>query len=131
MDVGNPSNMERLRHLVPDFDELRGSVEAYAVDDASIREQIAEDDRRYAEVWCPHTATGFWVHAHLPRGRRSKAWIVSATAHPAKFETIVEPIVGREIPVPPALAELLQKPASAIPLEPTLGALSEQLMGWT
>jgi threonine synthase len=131
MDVGNPSNMERLRYLVPDFDELRGSVEAYSVDDGSIRAQIAKDDDRYAEAWCPHTATGFWVYDHLSAERRSKAWIVSATAHPAKFETIVEPIVHREIPVPPALAELLERPASAIPLEPRLEALSEQLIGWT
>jgi threonine synthase len=131
MDVGNPSNMERLRNLIPDFDALRGSVEAYSVNDDSIRAQIAKDDRRYGEVWCPHTATGFWVHDHLPADRRSMAWIVSATAHPAKFETIVEPIVHREVPVPPALAELLQKPASAVPLEPRLEALSEQLVGWT
>ena len=34
MDVGNPSNMERLRNLVPDFAELRASIESYPVDDA-------------------------------------------------------------------------------------------------
>jgi threonine synthase len=131
MDVGNPSNMERLRNLVPDFAALQQSIDSYSVSDDSIRAQIAKDDRRYDEVWCPHTATGFWVHDHLPADRRSKAWIVSATAHPAKFETIVEPIVQREIPVPAALADLLQKPSSAVTLEPRLEALSEQLTGWT
>src|SRR5690606_17004560 len=36
MDVGNPSNMERLRHLLPDLGALREAVEAYPVDDESI-----------------------------------------------------------------------------------------------
>ena len=40
------------------------------------------------------------------RARQGRPWIVSATAHPAKFESIVEPVIGRAVPVPPALAEL-------------------------
>ena len=64
---------------------------------------------RYGEVWCPHTATAFWVYDHLPPARKAgRPWIVSATAHPAKFETIVEPVIGRAVPVPPALADLLR-----------------------
>ena len=131
MDVGNPSNMERLRNLVPDFAELRTSVEAYPVDDASIQAQIAKDYARYGEVWCPHTATAFWVYDHLPPARRTdKAWIVSATAHPAKFESIVEPIIGAEVPVPPLLAELLGRPTASIPLDPRPEDLAKQLDSW-
>ncbi len=106
--------MERLRNLVPDFAALRASVEAYTVDDASIRTQIAKDYARYGQVWCPHTATAFWAYDHLPQERtKGRAWIVSATAHPAKFETIVEPIIGRSIPVPPALQDLLERPTAS------------------
>lgn len=130
MDVGNPSNMERLRHLLPDLGRLRETVEAYSVDDASIRAQIAKDDLRYGEVWCPHTATGFWAHDHLPPARRAAPWVVSATAHPAKFETIVEPVVGRAVPVPPALAALLRRPSVAVPLEARLTALAAELDSW-
>src|SRR5690606_36331117 len=112
MDVGDPSNMERLRHLLPDLSSLHETVESYPVDDEQIRAEIAEGYRRFGEIWCPHTATGFWVYDHLPAERRAAgAWVVSATAHPAKFETIVEPIVGRPVPVPPALAALLERPA--------------------
>lgn len=131
MDVGDPSNMERLRHLFPDFPALRNSVEAYPVDDEAIRVQIDSDYRRRGEVWCPHTATGFWAYDHLPSSRRSgKPWIVAATAHPAKFDTIVEPIIGRAVEVPAALAELLERPADCIALEPQLSALAEQLDSW-
>jgi threonine synthase len=131
MDVGDPSNMERLRHLFPEFAQLRGSVEAYPVDDESIRVQIAEGDRRFGEVWCPHTATGFWAYEHLPPSRRSgRAWAVCATAHPAKFDSIVEPIVGHSVPIPASLAELLARPAQCTPLVPELNALADALDQW-
>ncbi len=131
MDVGNPSNMERLRNLVPDFAELRGSVEAYPVDDEAIRAQIAKDYARFGQVWCPHTATGFWVYDHLPATRRvGRPWIVCATAHPAKFETIVEPVIGRAVPVPSALAELLKRPTASTPLTPQLPRFAAELDGW-
>jgi threonine synthase len=132
MDVGNPSNMERLRNLLPDFAELRASLESYPVDDEDIRRQIAKDYERYGEIWCPHTATAFWVYDHLPPARKTgRPWIVSATAHPAKFETIVEPLIGRPVPVPPALAALLSRPAASIALGPTLAELAAQIDAWT
>jgi threonine synthase len=131
MDVGNPSNMERLRDLVPDFGELRNTIEAYPVDDEQIRAQIAQDYRKYGQVWCPHTATAFYVYDHLPAARRvGKPWIVSATAHPAKFESIVEPIIGKPIPVPPALAELLERPTARTPLKPELARFAAELDAW-
>jgi threonine synthase len=131
MDVGDPSNMERLRHLIPEFGELRAAVEAYPVDDASIRMQIGKDDARRGEVWCPHTATGFWVYDELPESRRAgRAWYVCATAHPAKFDTIVEPIIGRALPVPAALQALLARPAASHALRPSLRALTAALDAW-
>jgi threonine synthase len=131
MDVGNPSNMERLRSLIPDFAELRASVEAYPVDDDQIRAQIAKDFARYGEIWCPHTATGFWVYDHLPPARKAgRSWIVSATAHPAKFEGIVEPVIGKAVPVPAALAALLLRPTASTALEPRLADLAAELDAW-
>jgi len=131
MDVGDPSNMERLRNLLPDFADLRSNVEAYPVDDVEIRAQIAKDDARYGMVWCPHTATGFWVYDHLPPARKTgRPWIVSATAHPAKFEGIVEPVIGRAVAVPPTLAALLARPTASTPLEPRLAEFAAELDSW-
>jgi len=131
MDVGDPSNMERMRDLFPELGDLRSAVQAYPVDDDAIRAQIAKDHARFGEIWCPHTATGFHAYDALPESaRQGSAWYVAATAHPAKFETIVEPIVGREIDVPPSLAAILRLPASSIPLEPRLEALCPALADW-
>ena len=131
MDVGNPSNVERLRNLLPDFAEQRAAIESYPVEDAAIRAQIAQDFGRYGEVWCPHTATAFWVYDHLPPARKAgRPWIVSATAHPAKFETIVEPIIGRAVPVPPSLAKLLGRQTASTPLAPRLDELVAEIDAW-
>ena len=131
MDVGNPSNMERLRNLIPDFGELRGSIQAYPVDDAAIRAQIARDYERFGEALCPHTATGFHVYDQLSEhDRRNHAWSVCATAHAAKFDTIVEPIIRRSVEVPPALAEILNLPARSEALDPDIGALRTALNDW-
>jgi threonine synthase len=131
MDVGNPSNMERLLNLVPDFGALREAVEACPVDDESIRQQIGKDQRRFGRTWCPHTATGFWVYDQLPPSRRTeRAWIVDATAHPAKFDTIVEPLIGERVPVPPALQALLARPTASIAIGPELANLVRELDDW-
>ena len=54
-------------------------------------------------------------------------WILVATAHPAKFETIVEPLIGESVPVPAELDELLSRPAHAVSIETTLPSLARVL----
>jgi threonine synthase len=130
MDVGNPSNFERLRNLLPDFSTLREAVEAYPVDDDAIRMQIRQDYARFGRIWCPHTATAFWVYDHLPASRRANPWIVEATAHPAKFDSVVEPLLGLTVPVPESLRALLDRPVSSIELEPDLESLVRALDTW-
>jgi threonine synthase len=128
MDVGNPSNMERLRHLHPDFESLTGAVRAQSVTDEQIRARIRHDDPALGQVWCPHTATAAEAYANLPAVRRASGpWVLVSTAHPAKFPETVEPLIGREIPVPPALARLLTLPRSALEVPATLEALASVL----
>ncbi|MBM0105516.1 threonine synthase [Steroidobacter sp. S1-65] len=127
MDVGNPSNMERLRALHPEFEELQGQVGASSVDDIEIRGTLRRDSHELDRVWCPHTATAAKVYRRmLSRGARGH-WVIVSTAHPAKFNDIVEPQTGREVPVPPALATLLSLPRQETELEPSLQALRTQL----
>tara|TARA_R110002072_G_scaffold25443_6_gene85128 strand:- start:73012 stop:74271 length:1260 start_codon:yes stop_codon:yes gene_type:complete len=123
MDVGAPSNLERLRHL---FAKPADVVRAQSVDDDTIRKTIRSTFERYGEVVCPHTACGMSVRERLLESDDGD-WIVAATAHPAKFADVVEPLIGREIEVPNALRELLDRPAHANPLEPTLQALAAAL----
>jgi threonine synthase len=112
MDVGNPSNMERLRDLHPELPALRTAVTAASVEDAAIAARVREDHRRFGETWCPHTAVAAEVWARMsPQRRRGQPWCLVSTASPAKFPEIVEPLIGGKIPVPPSLAELLGRPS--------------------
>jgi len=130
MDVGNPSNMERLRSLHPDWRELARTVRAHSVTDEQIRARIRADHAEWGECWCPHTATAAQVYRDLPPAERSaQPWVIVATAHPAKFEEIVEPLVGRPVEVPEALARLLDLPSHADVIDADFEALRAQLPG--
>lgn len=128
MDVGDPSNIERLRGLFGEATELRDLLTAESVSDEQIAQRIADDFRQSGNVWCPHTATAMHVYRNLPdRVREQGDWAVVATAHPAKFDSIVEPLVGETIPLPPALSSLLDRPQEFQELAPTLDALAAGL----
>jgi len=128
MDVGNPSNMERLRWMHPEWQALAGQVSAFTVDDPGIRERIRADFERTGACWCPHTATAAEVYARLPEEvRHARHWILVATAHPAKFAEIVEPLVGQPVPIPPALAELLDLPSHSLEVDADLDSLKSAL----
>jgi threonine synthase len=128
MDVGNPSNMERLRHLYPGWRELAQAVSAVTVSDEEIRNRIRLDHARLGQTWCPHTATAAEAYARLaPARRASGPWVLVATAHPAKFPETVEPLIGATVPVPPQLARLLTLPRHATEVPATLDALAAVL----
>lgn len=127
MDVGVPSNLERLTSWWPDLEKLRTDVSADWVDDETIRRTIGTVWRATRTAICPHTACGVAVRDRLRAKGHQAPLLIAATAHPAKFETIVEPIIGEPIELPEALAALLKKPAIAKPLEPTVAALTAAL----
>ena len=129
MDVGAPSNFERLRHWHADDAALRAAFVAEGVDDATIRDVVREAPRRHGIVACPHTATALKLLQALRDTGDTRDWAVVATAHPAKFESIVEPLVGHVVEPPPALAECLARPAQAQPMAADYEALRAVLEG--
>jgi threonine synthase len=130
MDVGDPSNMERLRTLFPEVEGLRTAVSAVSVDDAAIRERIRRGYRELGQVWCPHTATAAEAWERLPEEQRRRGrWVLVGTAHPAKFREIVEPLIGTPVAVPHTLAKLFARPTSCVEIDASLDALRAALAG--
>lgn len=124
MDVGNPSNMERLRALFPQLEGLRAVVSACSVTDAQIRARIRVGYEEYGQIWCPHTAVAAEAWERLPEPRRAGGrWVLVSTAHPAKFPEIVEPLIGRAVPVPASLAALFARPSASVEIDANLEAL--------
>lgn len=111
MDVGNPSNFERLSYLHNNnWEEFTQNVKAFSVNDEQIREIIKEVKDTFKYVVCPHTATGYFARKELCE----KPWIIAATAAPSKFETVIEPIIGETLSVAPQLQVLLEKPVHKV-----------------
>lgn len=125
MDVGDPSNMERLRNLLGEADVLRDCLGVLSVEDAQIEAEIRRDFAEFGFATCPHTATATHTwHALDADLRKQHDWILVATAHPAKFETIVEPLIGTTVPLPNDLAEILSRPSHSVSIEPQLDAVA-------
>ena len=121
MDVGKPSNFERLYALFPDFDVFAREVKAFKADDSDIKKMIAKVKNDHDMLICPHTATAFFASQSLPEDTH---YIVVATAHPAKFEEVIEPIVQEKIKVPEHLTNLLEKKQQSIEITANLNALT-------
>jgi threonine synthase len=128
MDVGDPSNMERLRALWPDAEAMAPRLQAVSIDDATIRATIGAEFARAGLLLCPHTAAGLAAYRAQPEAaRRGAHWVVVATAHAAKFPETVEPLLGRRVEPPPALAALLGRPSGRTLIDAGLDALAAEL----
>ncbi|RYZ72405.1 MAG: hypothetical protein EOP09_03270 [Proteobacteria bacterium] len=127
MDVGAPSNVERLKALYPDFSLLKRDVAATSVNDASIQNAIRKSEKHWGQIICPHTATAATVREQI--GESTNEWVLVSTAHPAKFETIVEPLIGKPVEVPAPLKAILLNPSQSQNISPNLLELLDALSG--
>ncbi len=128
MDVGDPSNFERLRWFYRDRDLREAAISAFSIDDETIRQRIVTTWREQAVALCPHTACAVEVLARRLESGAQRPHLLAATAHPAKFEAVVEPLLEQAIEPPPALAELLARPSHARPLAADFDALRRELI---
>jgi threonine synthase len=124
MDVGNPSNFERLVKLPQALRDLKVEL----VDDDQIRARIRADYQASGYIWCPHSATAAEAYARLSDAeQQERPWIVAATAHPYKFRETVEPLIGGEVVPTAALASISDRPTHKREIKPTLEALAGAL----
>jgi threonine synthase len=128
MDVGDPSNMERLRSMVGEADVLRDRLGVFSVEDEQIEAGIRKDFSEFGFATCPHTAIATQTWRQLGEEvQQGSDWILVATAHPAKFETIVEPLIGTTVPLPDDLSAILSRPSRSVSIDPQLDKLAAAL----
>jgi threonine synthase len=126
MDVGAPSNLERLRDLFHDDRVvMKRAIVASVHTDDEVRQTIRVTWERHGYVCDPHTAIAILglERASTEAGAR----IALATAHPAKFRETVEPIIGRPVSLPPALAAALERPRLVTRIQPSVRELVDLL----
>ena len=131
MDVGAPSNFERMEFLFGKSPAaMAAAVAGHAFGDEATRAAMRRvfDDHRYQLD--PHTAVG-WLAAEAWRADHpADAMVVLATAHASKFLEICEAVFGKDaVAVPERLARLAGRPKLAVPLAAEADALKAWLRG--
>ncbi len=136
MDVGAPSNYERMVALAggPNasggsnsatiIDALRAEIVGYASNDEQIRAAIREMYDKFDYISDPHSATGYNAAKHYhTRG----FWLSTAAA--AKFGEVIEPVLGFAPEIPERLAKLLGRKKISTPIAPDAKLLREYVAG--
>jgi threonine synthase len=125
MDVGSPSNWERIFALFGgDHEAMAAALRWGSCTDAETEQRVIELDRA-GYLADPHGAVAYHVlQLNLREGEQG---IFLATAHPAKFREALAPALGREIPLPKSLSDLLDLPLLNEPLAADQAALKRRL----
>jgi len=144
MDVGHPSNFERMRWLYcDDLDAMRADVAGCRYTDEQVKQTIRRVYEERGYLLDPHSAISYLGITNHPeragqggaagkvgradRAREDRVGIFLATAHPAKFREVVEPVLGRPIEIPAALAEVVSRPRHVLKINPTFEAVRRTL----
>jgi threonine synthase len=131
MDVGNPSNLARITALcgeAPPPNLLSG----YTISDDHTLEEMTSTFRQTGYILDPHTAVAARaLKEYRAHHNRTLQAILVATAHPAKFTSVVRRAIQSEPPLPRQLESALQKPEFSVPLPNSYEALVERLIELT
>ena len=128
MDVGAPSNFERLHTLV-DPERLRRMIWGTSVSDRITLDAMRATYERTGYVADPHTAVGLEaVRRYREATGDATPAIVLSTAHPAKFPEVVQRALDVDPETPARLSRLWDEPTRVQSLAPTEEALREALL---
>jgi threonine synthase len=131
MDVGNPSNLERIIELYDeDIEKIREDIFSVSYNDEETVEGIKELYDKYNYIIDPHGAVGYraWKKFNESGELKNAYGIIVETAHPAKFKDAVEETIGSEVEIPERLAVCLNKEKKTIELNSEFSSLKEFLM---
>jgi len=132
MDVGNPSNFERILELYRDNDQqIKEDLIGMSFTDEQTKSLIKEVYHDHHYLLDPHGAIGFLamkkgaIDYHELRHRKG---ITLETAHPAKFKKDMDSILGNPMDIPMRLKERLEKKEAFIILPNEYEIIQDYLM---
>jgi threonine synthase len=129
MDVGNPSNFVRILELFHQkLPNLRQTLSAVSISDAETTTTIRDLYTHHGYLADPHGAIGYLALQRYLEQHPDDKGIFLETAHPVKFYDVVEPIIGRKVPLPGSVSGLLDMKKRSQRLAPQYGELKEFLL---
>tara|TARA_R110002033_G_scaffold48501_3_gene94839 strand:- start:35746 stop:37041 length:1296 start_codon:yes stop_codon:yes gene_type:complete len=129
MDVGDPSNFIRIRHIFKDdFTTLSQYLSSYAFTDEQTKEAMLELYNDYNYIADPHGAVGYLGLKKYQAENTDTYGIFLETAHPVKFLDIVEDTIQENIKIPKKILKLMDKKKKSIAIS-SYDQLKEFLLG--
>ena len=117
MDVGNPSNFDRIMDLFSStWNNVKSELKGYAFSDTETERGMKEVFEKYNYTIDPHGAVGYLALKEYQKEKSNTYGIVLETAHPSKFSDDVEEILDTKINIPKRLAILRDKKKTAHPI---------------
>lgn len=108
MDVGDPSNFHRMLDLYEgDAERLRRDVVGFSCSDEETAATLREVLQTHHYLLDPHGAVAYLGLKRFLEQNRDHQGIFLETAHPAKFSSVVEKIIEKEVEVPSGLRKFL------------------------
>ena len=123
MDVGNPSNFERLQAIYGSVEKMRAEIESCSVSNQLTVKTIRSTYEKTGYFICPHTAVGIYASANYLKNNDGKI-ISLATAHPAKFAELIEKTLQKPVPLPLSLKKVQALPKKSEKIDADNEALS-------
>jgi threonine synthase len=128
MDVGSPSNFERLYSLFG-AEKLRSWMWSTTVTDEVTLERMKKTYDTYGYIACPHTSVGLEaLERYRSETGDTRPIITLACAHPAKFPEAVSKALGITPPKEETLEHLIHGETNVKLIESNLQALKEELL---
>jgi threonine synthase len=118
MDVGDPSNFVRIRHLYQDnYEALKKNLSSYSFTDDETRKAILKIHRNNGYIADPHGAVGYLGLKKYLEDHPDSYGIFLETAHPVKFLDVVEETIGKSIEIPPQIKKVMDGEKKSIQIQ--------------
>ena len=131
MDVGNPSNFERLKSFYGnDYKKMRHEVTGLAITDEQTLAQIKKTYDQSGYILDPHSAVGVVAAKQFQKreSTHTDPLVVMATAHPAKFPEAIKQAIGIDIALPESLQTALTQEKHSIKIAPEYALFKKILL---
>lgn len=129
MDVGDPSNFVRIRHLYQeDFTALSKNLSSYSFTDKATKEAMLKIYKSSGYIADPHGAVGYLGLKKHQEKHPHTYGVFLETAHPVKFLEIVEETIGHQLEIPEQIQKLMHRKKESIEIA-TYEVLQKHLLG--
>jgi len=128
MDVGDPSNFIRIRHLFQnDFETLNENLSSFSFTDVDTKNAMKEIHKKFGYVADPHGAVGYLGFREYQKTHPNTYGVFLETAHPVKFLDVVEDTLGTTLEIPSQIQKVMGKEKKSIKIN-TYGELKTFLI---